>query len=286
MHGKRSPHLPGQTPRTYPPVGRCIYCGTTANLTREHIIPLAAGGRWILPQASCRDCAAITGAFEGECSRTILGPLRMFYDLPTRRPKERPKHLPIKVKYPTSTDWEIAYVDRSICPFLIGLPLYPLPSAITGIPYDTSTCCASDNFWIRGVGFWRDDKAHMQWLCNALGAVEIMPIATIHTEPFCLMLAKIAHAYAIAELGIDTFTSYLQTMILSRDFTDRPLLIGGGAGNEPPHNDLHDISIEDSDKVPPNVIAVRVRLLAAIGTPTYHVVVGHRRTPKDFTTKI
>ena len=67
----------------------------------------------------------MTGAIEGEFSRTILGPLRMLYNLPTRRPKDRPKHLPLKVKYSTSTDWEIAYVDLvafarfwSVCRFI------------------------------------------------------------------------------------------------------------------------------------------------------------------------
>ena len=34
-------------------VGSCIYCGATDQLTDEHIIPLALGGRFVLPDSSC-----------------------------------------------------------------------------------------------------------------------------------------------------------------------------------------------------------------------------------------
>jgi len=33
--------------RTYPPVGRCIYCGSTVALSDEHVVPLGLGGRFM-----------------------------------------------------------------------------------------------------------------------------------------------------------------------------------------------------------------------------------------------
>src|SRR3712207_705268 len=45
-------------------VGCCIYCGATNELTDEHVIPLALAGNIIVPDASCRACAAITSDFE------------------------------------------------------------------------------------------------------------------------------------------------------------------------------------------------------------------------------
>jgi len=257
-------------------VGECIYCGSKDRLTREHIIPYSAGGRWVLPDASCRDCAAVTGAFEGEFSRTILGPLRMLYNMPTRRPKDRPKHLPLKVKYPTNTDWEIAYVDRGICPFLVGLPLYPMPDALTGTVTKGNRSAATSDIWIRGGGFWQDRDAHLQWLCNALGASEVMPAATINTEPFCLTLAKIAHSFTVAELGVGSFDSFLVDMIRQRDLSNRAEFIGGGSGNEPPSDQLHELAFDTAVSTNPNVIAVRIRLLGLLGAPTYHVAVGRR----------
>lgn len=266
--------LPSHSSRQYASVGKCIYCGSKERLTREHIIPYSAGGRWVLPEASCRDCAVVTGAIEGEFARTILGPLRMLYDMPTRRPKDRPKHLPLKVKYPASTDWEIAYVDRSICPFLVGLPLYSMPDALTGTVTEGNRSAATSQLWIRGAGFWQDRNAHLQWLCNALSAVEVMPIATVHTEPFCLTLAKIAHAFTVAELGIKGFE--LPRVIRQRDLSNRAEFIGGGLGNEPPSDQLHELAFDPAASTNLNVIAVRIRLLGPLGTPTYYVAAGRR----------
>lgn len=276
MRGALAGTLPKHEPKRYGAIGRCIYCRSVEKLTTEHIIPLSAGGAWVLPEASCRECAKITGAFEGEFARTILGPLRMLYDLPTRRPKERPRHLPLKVKYPSSTDWETAYVERSICPFLVGLPLYAMPDLLTGVTSSEASGAATGQFWLRGAGFWRNRDEHLQWLCNALGAVEIMPTATINTEPVCLTMAKIAHAYAAAELGLDAFKPMLTEMILQRDFSRRSSLLGGGSGDEPAAHELHDLAFASEPGTDAALVTVRVRILGVLGTPTYHVIVGRR----------
>src|SRR3546814_3930149 len=79
-------------PITYPPVGQCIYCGSTKEpLGKEHIIPYGLGGNLVLPKASCKGCEAITGGFEQVCLRTMFGPARLRLNMPTRRRKERPK---------------------------------------------------------------------------------------------------------------------------------------------------------------------------------------------------
>lgn len=103
----------------------------------------------------------------------------MLFNMPTRRPKERPRHLPLKVKYPGSVDWEIAHVDRSVCPFLVLLPLYPLPELITGVREERDRSSATRTMWVRGGGFWPDKDAHMQWLCDALKATHVMPTGTM-----------------------------------------------------------------------------------------------------------
>jgi hypothetical protein len=239
-------------------------------------VPYSVGGNWLLPNSSCARCAKITGSFEGEFSRTILGPLRMLYDMPTRRPKERPKHLPLKVKYPASIDWEIAHVDRSICPFLILLPLYPMPDALTGAKSAGDQSAASATFWTRGGGFWEDKNAHLQWLCEMLGAKEVMPIGTVNTETFCLTLAKVAHAFASAELGIDAFEPFLFDMIRNRNLSNRATFIGGGEGNELPSAGLHEVGFDSGVGIDADTIVVRVRLFAVLGTPTYHIAVGRR----------
>ncbi|MEC5383350.1 hypothetical protein VSX64_21365 [Aurantimonas sp. C2-6-R+9] len=201
----------------------------------------------------------------------------MLYNMPTRRPNERPAHLPLKVKYSTSQEWEIAYVDRSICPFLVGLPLYPMPDALTGIVTSGNRNAATSTMWVRGAGLWQDRNAQLQWLCEALGASDVMPTATLHTEPFCLTLAKIAHSFAVAELGIGAFDPFLTGMIRQRDLSSRAEFIGGGHGNEMPSDHLHVLEFDTNVCTNPNVIAVRIRLLGILGTPTYYVAAGRRK---------
>ena len=260
----------------FAPVGACIYCGATDGLTKEHIIPYSLGGNWTLPKSSCHGCAKITGAFEGDFSRTILGPLRMLYNMPTRRPKARPAHLPLKVKYPNSSDWEIANVDRSVCPFLITLPLYAMPDIITGIATTVDSTAATTRFWLRGGGFWPNRDAHLQWLCDALGAVQVMPTGSVNTETFCLTIAKVAHSFLAGKLGLHAFEPTLSAMIRDRDTSKRARFIGGGEGSEPPSEHLHEIDVATGMCVDPSIIVVRVRLFAVLGTPTYHVFAGRK----------
>lgn len=67
----------------------CIYCGATADLTREHIIPFGLEGALVLPIGSCRPCARITSEFEGRVMRGFMFDARTAGQFPTRRPKER-----------------------------------------------------------------------------------------------------------------------------------------------------------------------------------------------------
>ena len=90
--------LPEHAHRRYPAAKCCIHCGSGVGLHDEHIVPYALGGRWILPGGSCSVCGGIASSFEGTCTRTMLGPLRMFYDVRSRRKNKRPKTLPLKVR--------------------------------------------------------------------------------------------------------------------------------------------------------------------------------------------
>jgi hypothetical protein len=88
------------------------------------------------------------------------------------------------------------------------------------------------------------------------------------------MLAKIGHAYAVAEIGLGSFRPYLLDIILNRP----PLHIGhyvGGFGHAPAGSDLHDIRIEP-DFWGPESVAIEIQLFAARSMPTYVVIVGER----------
>src|SRR5216683_6447429 len=86
--------------RVYRPVGRCVYCGRHADeteLTDEHIIPLSFGGTWLLPAASCKQCAKPTSRIEGHVAKGMWDYARVQLGVPSRRPKERPQFVEMEM---------------------------------------------------------------------------------------------------------------------------------------------------------------------------------------------
>jgi HNH endonuclease len=136
---KLSGYLPKQDSETYPTPGQCIYCGDKSNLSDEHIIPFALGGNFVLKDSSCKKCAEPTSKFELTCLRTMYGPLRLLYELPTRRRKKSPEKLPLKVKFnPDEKHWQLVLVDQKRFPFLVTFPYFEAPGIFSGDPIHQS----------------------------------------------------------------------------------------------------------------------------------------------------
>lgn len=267
--------LPEHEAKLYPPVGRCIYCGGTDRLNDEHIFPYGLGGRWVIPLASCYECARVTSAYEGTVQRTMLGPLRLMLNMPSRRKRERPEKLPLKVRLRPGAEWTFIDVDQKVYPFLITLPILTLPDEIIGFQREGSRHAGSRKLWIRAPMIAGDFEAHCRDLATELGVAEIMPTATSDAVPFFRMLAKIAHAFAAAELGSHAFVPFLAEMIRGGSTEEALQYIGGIERTEGPAMALHQAWVADYP-LDPSLITVRIRLLARLGTPTYVVAVGRR----------
>jgi hypothetical protein len=66
---------------------QCIYCGATSDLRKEHIIPYALQGEFVIRNGSCAGCAALTGRFEERILRGAWLPVRIALGLRTRSPR-------------------------------------------------------------------------------------------------------------------------------------------------------------------------------------------------------
>ena len=269
--------LPEHQGKTYSRVGHCIYCGSTKDLGDEHIIPFGFGGRMVLPESSCKACSRITSAFERTCLRTMFGPLRMLYGLPSRRKKDRPMTLPLKVKYRPEDDWTTVPVNREDFPFLVLFPYLPMPDLLSGRKTPNNRGAVTNRLWIRGASASRGFFEHMDDLIAELGVCSVMPEADAHVEDFCLMLAKIGHSYAAAELGNEEFEPFLLDLILQKNLTNRADFIGGLDHDEAPSQSLHELALHNQGRGDPDLVAVRMRFLSKLGTPTYYVVVGRHK---------
>jgi hypothetical protein len=96
------------------------------------------------------------------------------------------------------------------------------------------------------------------------------------------MLAKVAHAYAAAELGYSSFRPLLLGIILDRPPLYISHYVGGIRGQEVPHGiDLHEIEIDQTGLGQGRYVVVKIQLFANHKLPRYYVVAGDLTRPQE-----
>jgi hypothetical protein len=88
------------------------------------------------------------------------------------------------------------------------------------------------------------------------------------------MMAKIAHAFAVAEVGLDGFAPVLQPTILSEQEDPFQFVGCQEQADLPKQSWLHEMSFLCWEQKGACYLVVKVRLLAHLGAPEYYVVVG------------
>jgi hypothetical protein len=173
----------------YRPVGHCIYCFATGNLTREHIIPFGLSGTAVLPAASCDKCRQITSAFELQVLRGSMRPVRLL-----RRLRSRKKHqgAPLTERLTVIRDGVSEIVDLSIeqYPVLLSFPKFATPRFLTG----------EHKFGIDITGVVTISFGpRPETVGSQLGAQKlILGSRTDYPAAFARMIAKIGYATAFA----------------------------------------------------------------------------------------
>jgi hypothetical protein len=257
--------------KLYDPVGRCIYGEShTGKLEEEHVVPFGiAGDSVILPEASCRSCAKITGKVEQFCLRGMLGNFRMAIGAPTRRPKERPKTVAVRTGTLSQDARTVDNVQTiTISPTdLVMFPSFTFPGAgiLEGRNPETDI-----NYQVN-IHSLVDQAKDFSRKHGAVETPVIFPMASLR------MMAKIAHSYAVAELGPDSFRPYLLDLILCRihELNFALQWIGCEPTVPPPTADL--FSLKCNKFILPDgkrYVIVHLRLFPFFSTPLYHVIVG------------
>lgn len=245
----------------YAPVGRCIYCGEPAT-SDEHIIARALGGSLLLPQASCEACAKITSAVEDHCLAKMYASARRQFGLPTYHKKRarRPRSLVLDgVDVPVADpDYPGLIVSLGFdAPSILGLSP-PAPEVLRGHV---------------AVGMLPEFGERLNRVRRGSQAVSFRTGLEAHV--YGRMLAKIGHAYAVAELGLNGFKPLLPDIIRQPESPFIGRLVGGSFGHGGEGEDLHEIRIDE--RVGPGLVVVQLRLFADRDLPSYWVVAGERR---------
>jgi hypothetical protein len=208
------------------PPGRCIYCGSDGgNRGDEHIVAYCLAIDAYLPKASCQDCAAKTSYLEGYAGRQIFGPLRVHFQIQSRRKKI--KLNPVEVTFKTGHGRETTrLVAREKLPATVTLPLLDPPGLFHQNPPAPIKNCDTWT-WIADNP---EERMRALLLPGELSGTirnEIKPLV------FARMLAKIAHAVTIGWLGLDAFVPYLPPLILGNDENAAYLVGGAEAPTKP-----------------------------------------------------
>lgn len=258
----------------YPAVGQCIYCGTKEQPLRpEHIIPLALNGDLILLEASCQDCADITGGNEGYNTQKlgVFGhPTRHSTGMRSRKKSKWPKTLPLTIKILEGLE-VIHKVPIADFPASISLPILPQPRVLLGEPDDGRP--VPGTWWT----LHQQEKLNAYAEKKGLVAGTRVITGTVHPSRFRQMLAKIAHGAAVATYGIDGFTHMAVDLALCRSESINYLTGCSPVEPQPPPKEdrLHSIRFRGHGAGHP--LIVEIRLFANLGAPRYCVVVGLKK---------
>jgi len=255
------------------PIGCCIYCRSTEDLSDEHIVPFSLGADIYLTKASCAQCAGKLSYVEGYSAREIFGPLRVLYRIQSRRKNIRLNDVPVMVT--TELGEVTRMVPRAELPVWLALPLFDLPGILND---DVPAPLTSVQTWIWEANDARD---RLQMLRQPGDKSIRLEIAT-KPEMFARAIAKIGHAFAVGRFSIDGFRPYLPDIIFGRN-PNIAYLIGGA---EPPttpqtlplgthrasHHTMTATLLAREGK--PTLLATTIRLFSFTGSPAYWVIVG------------
>lgn len=245
------------------PLNRCVYCRSEHDLRDEHIVPLCLGGEWILPKSSCNSCEKITSAFEGKCASTLYPGLRLRYNLPTRRPKKRPKF--IGIEYTSGDSNQIVQV-----------PALGVQTGFTSYAFKEVGCLNNPPTINAG---WEDAILIGIPLPNHIGDSINIPNESFRItvqgnfQLAAILHAKIAHVAAVAQLGMDSFTQWLPDFILGKN-VDLPLVVGSSTLDRTAYPSNHQLAISIEENSGCKLVIAHIRLFSWLGGHHVKVVVG------------
>jgi hypothetical protein len=249
------------------PVGSCIYCGSRDDLTDEHIIPAALGGNYVLPQSSCKDCNKITSKFEREVLRGFMWEARVAANFPTRRPKERPKTLPLEVE--RGGKYETVQIAASDHPGFLDLPLLAPAGVLVGRPPTRGVMIQGHERLLFGK--------HPGDVLKQLGATAMKATFNWDVTAFAKLLAKIGYGMAVAHLGALPLDQIKVLPLIRGEADDASYWIGSETfrlkiEERRPNHAAMLMRVPDPGERFADLLCVRVKLFAPSGATGYRVV--------------
>lgn len=258
-------------------VGKCIYCGSTSKLSKEHIIPFGLDGKSILYKASCGDCAAITSNFERDVLKGTYDDFRISMDFPSRRKDQRPEFLPISIETNDGEEKELELPLEDYFPNLTMVE-YPEPGKLVGRDDDDEISVIAASLFGE-----RKDLEEFGTKYN-VKSIKLKTKYTSHSLP--RLLSKIAYGYAVGLYSLENIEeNYLVPYILGEKSEGIGYYVGTAKDKI---LDGDQENLVQFDLIEEGEILCRIKLFARYNTPEYLVLVGRLKEEaiKEFKDKI
>jgi hypothetical protein len=247
----------------------CIYCGSKDGLTDEHIVPFGLCGNWILPQASCLACDRITSDFERKVLRGFMHNARTVAGFQTRRPKQRPRTIPIQAK--RGSEFETIDLPVADSTGFLQLPVLESGAFLAGKPPVKGVIIKGN----QTIAFGKPPKD----TAAALGTKALQITSNIDVPAFARMLAKIGYCVAVAGIGAYPLSEVSVLPYILGTADDGSTWIGSADYrlSTEDQNPMHALGLVTlSGTVGENketVVVAQVKLFANSGARGYEVVV-------------
>jgi hypothetical protein len=201
-----------------------------------------------------------------------LLPYRLRFDL-VQHEHEIKKEMEVTVESETAIETKV--ISRISGPHYLLLPALEQPPGLligrppgAPMPYHWQFAGNTDQF--------RD-------LPRLVGGRRVHFKAHVDIGSYLRMIAKIAHSFAVGQIGLDGFNADLRQFILGHDFNMASFLIGHSTVDLPVRSDAlsHQVGLGILPWGPIQFVRVRVCLFARHNSPAYDVIVGRLAIPLD-----
>lgn len=175
-------------------LGSCMYCGSSENLTDEHIIPFGMGGDLILRKSSCEACAAKTSLDERKVLRGFMYEGRLVGGFPSRRKKKQPKTIKRKLFREDGTEFTKDLLIKSGVS-VIHLPIFTDLGILSGQKTETGISIQE----LITIHLGTDNLEELR-LKEDISGLKFQ--TDIDVTAFCRLLSKIAYGHHIQQCGL------------------------------------------------------------------------------------
>jgi len=258
--------------RRFPSVGKCIYCGSMEDLTDEHVLPLGLSGTAVLPDASCKDCAKITGRFEQDVLRGPMQQLRVFRELKSRtKHRDAPKTKELLIATDDSETQPVS-VGFTEGPVVYTFPVFEVPAFVLPAGY-------VQGIRLKGLATCTFGKLPDEVMKEQHQAQSMSWSENHRYTSFARMLAKIAYANAIGrglEMGVVDPFPRIPPIVSSILGTTDDIGMWVGTFPKPPEihkGILHRINLSTLSGRE-DILVTEVQIFADSETPCYGVILG------------